>query len=70
MTSTTFFSGSNPSTSTARRSAPATPLVNKNRVIFAATRASAGPVAAYPWMTQALRARMSPRALRLLRADY
>lgn len=67
MTSTTFFSGSAPSSVTAKRSAAASPLVAK------AARAQAGAgrtTVAYPWMTQAMLAGMSPRARRLLRADY
>jgi hypothetical protein len=66
MTSTTFFPGSSPSSSTAQRSAP---RVNKAQAIQA-PRAVISAVAAYPWMTQTMLARMSPRARRLLRADY
>lgn len=65
MTSTTFFTGSAPRTAPviakaqpgARTAAKATPLI-------------ASAVAAYPWMTQAMLSRLSPRARRLLRADY
>ncbi len=71
MTSTTFFSGSNPSSGvTAKRPAPASQLGNKAQAAFKAPRAVLSAVAAYPWMTQAMLAGMSPRARRLLRADY
>lgn len=72
MTTATFFPGSSSSSgSTGKRSAP---LVNKARAgaqaAFKAPRAVASAVMAYPWMTQAMLAGMSPRARRLLRADY
>jgi hypothetical protein len=71
MTSTTFFSGSGTSSGTAQRAAP---MVNKARAgaqaAFKAPRALVSAVAAYPWMTPAMLAGMSPRARRLLRADY
>ncbi|MBA4329156.1 MAG: hypothetical protein C0428_13085 [Polaromonas sp.] len=74
MTSATFFPGSTPSSSTGKRSAPAAALVNKAvagaQAAFKAPRAVISAVAAYPWMTQAMLAGMSPRARRLLRADY
>ncbi|MDO8387370.1 MAG: hypothetical protein Q7T13_13355 [Polaromonas sp.] len=72
MTTATFFPGSSSSSGTAQRSA--SPLVNKARAgaqaAFKAPRALASAVMAYPWMTQAMLAGMSPRARRLLRADY
>ncbi len=71
MTSATFFPGSSTSSGTAQRSAP---LVNKARAgaqaAFKAPRAVVSAATAYPWMTQAMLAAMSPRARRLLRADY
>jgi hypothetical protein len=72
MTTTTFFPGSSSSSSgTGKRSAPP---VNKAsagvQAAFRAPRAVVSAVAAYPWMTQAMFAGMSPRARRLLRADY
>ncbi|MDP1935748.1 MAG: hypothetical protein Q8K91_00925 [Hylemonella sp.] len=73
MTTATFFPGSSSSSgSTGKRSA--SPLVTKARAgaqaAFKAPRAVASAVMAYPWMTQAMLAGMSPRARRLLRADY
>jgi hypothetical protein len=75
MTSATFFSGSAAASGvTGKRSAPASPLANKalagTQAAFKAPRAPVSVIAAYPWMTQAMLARMSPRARRLLRADY
>jgi hypothetical protein len=68
MTTTTFFSGSTPSTVTAKRPA-ATPQINKAVPAARAQRPVAGFAGLYPWMTQAMLAGMSPRARRLLRAD-
>ena len=68
MTSTTFFPGSSPSSSTGKRSAPR--VTSQAQATFQAPRAVISAVAAYPWMTQAMLAGMSPRARRLLRADY
>lgn len=74
MTSTTFFSGSTPSGVTGKRSAPASALINKavggGQAAFKAPRSVVSAITAYPWITQAMLARMSPRARRLLRADY
>ena len=75
MTSATFFPGSAPASGvTGKRSAPASPLVIKAlagaQAAFKAPRAVVSAITAYPWMTQAMLARMSPRARRLLRADY
>ncbi|MES2688529.1 MAG: hypothetical protein V4706_17030 [Pseudomonadota bacterium] len=71
MTTTTFFPGSSSSSGTGKRSAP---LINKAsagaQAAFRVPRAVISAVAAYPWMTQAMFAGMSPRARRLLRADY
>ena len=72
MTTATFFPGSASSSgTTSQRSAP---LVNKAvagaQAAFKAPRAVVSAITAYPWMTQAMLAGMSPRARRLLRADY
>ncbi|MDP1566027.1 MAG: hypothetical protein Q8L91_07150 [Polaromonas sp.] len=72
MTSATFFPGSASSSVAGKRSA--SPLVNKARAgaqaAFKAPRAVVSAITAYPWMTQAMLVGMSPRARRLLRADY
>lgn len=71
MTTATFFPGSTSSASgvAGKRAAP---LVTKARAGaqagFKAPRAVLSAVTAYPWMTQAMLAGMSPRARRLLRA--
>lgn len=75
MTSTTFFSGSAPSPRvSSKRPAAASPIVRQAQPEAQAAvrpaRAFARATMAYPWMTQALFAGMSPRARRLLRADY
>jgi len=75
MTSTTFFSGSSSSSSIAgKRFAPASPLVSKAmagaQAAHQASRALISALSAYPWMTRAMFAGMSPRARRLLRAAY
>ncbi len=67
MTSTTFFSGSSPSPSATR--APAAARVQAAPAV-AARRSVAAASPVYAWMTQAMLAGMSPRARRLLRADY
>ena len=67
MTSTTFFPGASPSSSTGQRVAP---RVHKAQATIQAPRAVISAVAAYPWMTQSMLAALSPRARRLLRADY
>lgn len=74
MTSTTFFPGATPSGVTGKRSAPASAPINKAvgsaQAAFNAPRSVVSAITAYPWMTQAMLASMSPRARRLLRADY
>ncbi|GEM_PF-6611214 len=73
MTTATFFPGSPSSSGTTGKRA-ASPMVNKAQAgaqaAFKAPRAVVSAVTAYPWMTPAMLAAMSPRARRLLRADY
>jgi hypothetical protein len=71
MTSATFFPGSSSSSGVAaKRHAP---LANKARAgaqaAFKAPRSVGSALTAYPWLTAAMLAGMSPRARRLLRAD-
>jgi hypothetical protein len=70
MSSTTFFPASAPSVPSGKRPAP---MANKARAgvqaAFKAPRSVASALAAYPWLTTAMLAGMSPRARRLLRAD-
>lgn len=73
MTTATFFPGSSSSSSaTGKRFAPAAPLASQavTRAAAKAPRALVGAASVYPWMTQAMLSGMSPRACRLLRADY
>ena len=71
MTSATFFPGSTASSASGKRSAPLVTAARAGvQAAFKAPRAVVSAVAAYPWMTPAMLARMSPRARRLLRADY
>lgn len=71
MTSTTFFPGSTSSSDAGKRSATlATRARAGAQAAFKAPRAVASAVTAYPWLTPAMLAGMSPRARRLLRADY
>lgn len=79
MTTATFFPGSAASSSSSssgasgKRSAAASALAHQARAgaqaAFKAPRSLASAASAYPWLTQAMLARMSPRARRLLRAD-
>lgn len=73
-TTTTFFTGSTPSGANDKRSASASSPVNKAlagaQAAFQAPSADVSAVAAYPWMTPAILAGMSPRAHRLLHADH
>lgn len=68
MTSTTFFSGSSSSTAASRAPAAARARQDVQAPAARPVVATASPV--YAWMTQAMLAGMSPRARRLLRADY
>jgi hypothetical protein len=70
MSSTTFFPASAPSANPGKRPAA---MANKARAgaqaAFKAPRSVASALTAYPWLTAAMLAGMSPRARRLLRAD-
>ncbi|GAB3477696.1 hypothetical protein [Polaromonas eurypsychrophila] len=75
MTTTTFFSASTLASGvTGKRSAPASTLVSKAvagaQAAFKTPRSLVSATTVYPWMTQAMLGRMSPRARRLLRAAY
>jgi hypothetical protein len=71
MTSATFFPASSSSSGVAGKRPAA--MTNKARAgaqaAFTAPRSVASAITAYPWLTTAMLAGMSPRARRLLRAD-